>query len=136
MIKDLWINLAVKDVQRSRTFFTDLGFGINEQGSSEHSLSIWIGTKKTIVMLFDEQMFRGITQHAVTNTASSSEVMLSFDVETREEVDEIARRVEAAGGNVFGKPTEFQGWMYGCGFTDPDGHRWNALHMDLDKMNS
>lgn len=130
MTKELWINLAVKDVKRSREFFTHLGFGINERGSSEHALSLLIGSKQNIVMLFEEPMFRGFTQHEVTDTSKSSEVMLSFDAESREEVDEIARKVAEAGGNVFGKPSEVQGWMYGCGFTDPDGHRWNALYME------
>lgn len=120
----------MKDVKRSREFFTHLGFGINERGSSEHSLSLLIGSKQNIVMLFEEPMFRGFTQHEVTDTSRSSEVMLSFDAESREEVDEIARKVAEAGGNVFGKPSEVQGWMYGCGFTDPDGHRWNALYME------
>ena len=31
-------------------------------------------------------------------------------------------------------PAESQGWMYGCAFADPDGHRWNVLYMDMSKM--
>jgi predicted lactoylglutathione lyase len=35
---------------------------------------------------------------------------------------------------LFAKPAENQGWMYGCGFFDLDGHRWNILFMDYDKL--
>lgn len=124
----------MKDVKRAREFFSSLGFAINEQGSSPHSVAVMIGTKKVPVMMFEESIFKGFTQQEITDTSRSSEVMLSFDAESREEVDEIARKAEAAGGNVFGKPSDVQGWMYGCGFTDLDGHRWNALFMDMSKQ--
>ena len=61
-------------------------------------------------------------------------MMISFDAESREEVDEMARKVFEAGGNIFGEPAEIQGWMYGFAFTDLDGHRWNQLYMDFSKM--
>jgi predicted lactoylglutathione lyase len=49
-------------------------------------------------------------------------------------VDELAETAKAAGGTVYAEPGENQGWMYGCGFSDPDGHRWNVLYMDMSKM--
>ncbi|HEY0029285.1 MAG TPA: VOC family protein, partial [Bacteroidia bacterium] len=85
-------------------------------------------------MLFAEAIFKGFTRAGIADTKQGSEVLFSFDAESREEVDEMAKRVEAAGGTIFGKPSDVQGWMYGCGFTDPDGHRWNVLHMDMSKM--
>jgi predicted lactoylglutathione lyase len=42
----------------------------------------------------------------------STEVLLSFDAESRQEVDELAKKVTAAGGKVFAQPGENQGWMY------------------------
>ncbi len=44
------------------------------------------------------------------------------------------KKVEFAGGSIFGKPSEIDGWMYGAGFADLDGHRWNLLYMDESKM--
>src|SRR5437868_719721 len=128
MTKEIWINLPVKDVNRSKEFFTSIGFTLNEKfGNNEVSASFTIGSKNLILMLFAEQVFKGFVQHAVADTAQGSEVLFSIDAESREEVDELARKAEAAGGHVFGQPGENQGWMYGCGFTDPDGHRWNVL---------
>ena len=41
---------------------------------------------------------------------------------------------KAAVGTVFAEPGESNGFMYGCGFCDPDGHRWNPVFMDLSKL--
>jgi predicted lactoylglutathione lyase len=135
MTKELWLNLPVKDVKRSREFFSRLGFSFNEKyGNTENSASLQIGTKNIIVMLFAEPIFKSFISHEISDTQKGSEMLISVDAESREEVDEMARKAEEAGGFVFGKPAENQGWMYGCGFTDLDGHRWNVLHMDFSKM--
>ena len=55
----------------------------------------------------------------------------SLGAVNREDVDNYAR---SAGGSVFAEPGESNGFMYGCGFCDPDGHRWNPLFMDLSKL--
>jgi len=61
-------------------------------------------------------------------------VLLSFDAASKEEVDELAAKAIAAGGTSSHKPYEMQGYMYGCVFSDLDGHRWNVLHMDMSKV--
>ena len=136
MTKDFWLNLPVKNLAKSKEFFNKLGLTIKEDspGSTPTSAPLVIGTKNVVVMLFEEPVFQQITGCFVSDTSKASEVMLSFDAESREEVDELAAKAEAAGGTVFGKPSEIQGWMYGCGFTDLDGHRWNVLHMDMSKL--
>jgi len=87
-----------------------------------------------VLLLFPESTLKEFTSHPVTDTTQSSEFMLSFDAESPAEVNEIAQKVTDAGGNVFAKPGEKDGWMYGCGFADLDGHRWNILYMDVAKM--
>lgn len=135
MIKEIWINLPVKDVQKSKRFFTDIGFSANANfPDSEQSASVMVGEKNVVVMLFQESVFKGIAQNDPADTKRGTEVLFSFDAESRNEVDEMAAKVKQAGGTVFGGPAESQGWMYGFGFTDPDGHRWNMLHMDFSKM--
>lgn len=135
MTKDIWINLPAKDINKSRDFFIAIGFKPNEgPGNSEHSAAIKIGSKNIILMLFEENVFKQIVGRDFTDTTKSSEVLFSFDAESKEEIDEIAQKVEKAGGTLFSKPAEVQGWMYGCGFSDLDGHRWNALYMDFSKM--
>lgn len=56
-------------------------------------------------------------------------MLFSLGMESREAVNALAEKVQAAGGQVHAAPGG-SGGMYGCGFSDPDGHRWNALYMD------
>lgn len=133
MTKQLWLNLPVKDVEKSKSFFTDLGFSFNTQhGNSAVSASLVIG--KNVIMLFEENAFKNVVKNEIADSAKTSEVLISIDAESKEDVDEMAKRVIKAGGDVFSKPQEIDGWMYGCAFTDPDGHRWNILYMDTSKI--
>ena len=134
MVKQIWLNLPVKDVSKSEAFFKELGFSPIPYGASETSAGIMIGDNNFVVMLFQEQVFKSFIDSAVTDTAVATEVLISIDAQSREEVDAWAQKVTTAGGNVFRQPAENNGWMYGCGFTDPDGHRWNVLYMDMEKM--
>jgi uncharacterized protein len=135
MTKEIWINLPVKNINQSKTFFTKLGFSLNTKyGNSDDSACVIVGEKNIAVMLFSESLFKGFTRNEIADTKQSTEVLFSIDAESKEEVDEMAKKAEEAGGIVFAKPAENQGWMYGCGFSDLDGHRWNVLYMDFSKM--
>jgi predicted lactoylglutathione lyase len=135
MTKEIWINLPVKNVKASKTFFTKLGFSFNPRfGDSDDNAALIVGEKNIVVMLFAEHIFKQVVQHEITDTTKNTEVLFSFDASSKEEVDEYAKKAGEAGGIVFSKPGEIQGWMYGCGFIDPDGHRWNVLYMDMSKM--
>ncbi|MCL6571177.1 MAG: extradiol dioxygenase [Bacillus sp. (in: Bacteria)] len=131
MTKQFWINLPVKDINKSKEFFSQLGFSVN--GNSDQ-VQVSIGDKNAAVMLFPESTFKNFTRHAICDTEQATEVLFSFDAESRTEVDEMAKRAVKAGGTLFGEPAENQGWMYGCGFADLDGHRWNVLYMDMSKI--
>ena len=135
MTKELWLNLPVKNIVKSKTFFSSLGFSFNEGREREDMAAMMVGAgeKKVPVMLFAESTFKNVIQHEVTDTENSAEILISFDAESREEVDQVAQKVEEAGGTVFSEPAEIQGWMYGCAFTDLDGHRWNVLYMDRSR---
>jgi predicted lactoylglutathione lyase len=136
MTKELWLNLPVKDVNRSRDFFTKIGFSFAPgPGNTSTSAPLQIGSKGVIVMLFEENLFKRFSGNELADTSKVSEVLISFDAESPAEVDEIAQKVTAAGGVIYAQPGESEGWMYACGFCDPDGHRWNPLFMDMSKMN-
>ncbi len=135
MIKNLWINLPVKDVEKSKTFFSNIGFKPNTAyADNTFSASFLLGDKQIVVMLFNEQLFKGFIQTETSDTSKGTEVLFSIDAESREEVDALAKLVESAGGKLYSQPAEVQGWMYGFGFIDLDGHRWNSLFMDMGKM--
>lgn len=135
MTKEIWLNLPVKDVAKSKEFFTKLGFSFNSgPGDTEDSACLMVGEKNVVVMLFAEHLFQKFAGNEISDSRKASEILISFDAESRKEVDEITNKAEDAGGTVFAKPSEVQGWMYGSGFADLDGHRWNILFMDKSKM--
>ncbi|MGB8703619.1 MAG: VOC family protein [Gillisia sp.] len=130
-----WLNLPVKDIQKSRAFFKAIGFKENvRHKDAPHLASFYIGKQEVVMMLFPESDFEHFTQHPVTNTSKSAEILLNIDAQSPEEVDKMAELVKKAGGSIYAEPSENQGWMYVCGFTDPDGHRWCCLYMDESKM--
>jgi predicted lactoylglutathione lyase len=134
MSKELWLNLPVKDLNKSKAFFSEIGFPLHpEHVGREDMAGLVIGDKQVMVMLFPEATFKGFTGNELADTKQGTEVLFSIDAESREEVDELLRRAEQAGGTVYGRP-QGEGWMYGGGFVDLDGHRWNVLYMDMSKM--
>ena len=134
MTKQFWLNLPVKDVAKSKMFFSALGFTLNQHMGGSDSACFLIGEQNAVLMLFPEAQMESFMQARISDVRAGSEMLMSFDAESREEVDQIAEIAARNGGTVFSAPTEIQGWMYGCGFSDPDGHRWNVLFMDMDKM--
>jgi uncharacterized protein len=136
-IKSVWLNLPVKDIAKSRTFFKAIGFKENLRfQNSNESASFFIGENDFVLMLFPYETFRGFTQNEVADTFKGTEVLINIDAQNRGEVDEMASLVRKAGGTVFAGPEDVQGWMYAVGFEDLDGHGWSMLYMDMSKMSS
>ena len=133
MIKQFWINLPVKNIEKSIEFFTRLGFKFKTEYNNPNSACMLLGESNTVCMLFDEPTFKGFTNNEINNTKHSTEVLFSIDAQSKEEVNEMAEKAIDAGGICNHKPTEMTGFMYGCVFSDPDGHLWNVLYMDMSK---
>lgn len=137
MTKDIWFNLPVTNIQKSVDFFTKLGFTPNTRFPFTDSMaSFFIGDKKVVMMLFSSDQIAAFSGNKVADTTLGTEVLFSIDAESPKEVDEMLQKAEEAGGRIYAQGGEKDGWMYGGGFIDLDGHRWNLLHMDFSKMKS
>jgi uncharacterized protein len=135
MENEFWLNLPSKDLKKAKEFFIKLGFTMNDRHQADHMVSMFVGNKKVVLNLFKEDLFKNfIGGHTVTDTKQSNEILFSIGANTPVEVDTLATIAVEAGGKMFAKPGYTDGWMYGCGFTDLDGHRWNVLFMDMKKM--
>lgn len=134
MAKQIWLNLPVKDVKKAKDFFIKIGFVFKTEKETTSSACMLVGESNFVVMLFEESLFEGFVQNRLADTQKSSEVLVSIDAQTVEEVNELAVKVREAGGVVFAEPAKNQGWMYGFGFADLDGHRWNVLYMNFSKL--
>ena len=133
-MKQFWINLPVKNIEKSKTFFTHLGFTFTTgQGNGLNSACMLLGEKNVVCMLFDEPTFKHFISGDSTLATNATEVLLSIDAQSKDEVDEMVRKAIEAGGTSNHTPTEMTDWMYGCLFKDLDGHNWNVLYMDPGK---
>ncbi len=136
-VKQLWLNLPVKDIQRSKKFFNDIGFRENPiHENSKNLAGFLIGNQEFVLMLFPEEDFKSMVQHDISDTQLGSEILINIDAESKEEVDRLEALVRQAGGDIYQSAKLSQSWLYGFGFKDPDGHRWAVLYMDIGKMPS
>ena len=128
--QELWLNLPVKDLAKTKAFFTALGF--ESLQDAPEMVGFKIG--QVPVMMITEPEFEKYVAQSVADPSKGSEVLISIDAPDKEYIHQVAEKVKAAGGEVFSEPQEIQGWMYNMGFTDLDGHCWNVLYMDHDKL--
>lgn len=128
--QELWLNLPVKDLQKSKAFFLALGF----QSTRDVPGMVGFTIGQVPVMMVAQRDFETYASHQISDTQKGSELLVSVDAPDWAYVDEIAGKVKGAGGTIFSGPQEIQGWMYGMGFIDLDGHRWNVVHLDWENM--
>lgn len=132
MVKQIFVNLPVRDLNETVEFFTKLGFTFNPQFTDENATCMIIG-ENIFAMLLVEKFFKTFTQKEIADAKKSTEVMLALSVGGRKEVDEMVSNALKAGGK---EPRQAQdhGWMYARAFEDIDGHIWEVFHMDESKM--
>jgi hypothetical protein len=128
MASKIFVNLPVKDLNRSVEFFTRLGYTFNAQFTDENATCMIIG-ENIYAMLLVEDFFRTFTDREIVDAHRSVEAIVALGVDSREQVDEQVARARAAGGTVPREPQD-HGFMYQHAFQDPDGHLWELVYMD------
>ena len=128
MVTDVYINLPVADVTRSRVFFGALGFEFEERFSNDDAVAVII-RDHCYAMLLSRTFFATFTGKTVSDAKESTEVLVAIGLDSREAVDEIVDLAIAAGGRDVREPQDY-GFMYGRAFEDPDGHIWEPSCMD------
>ena len=133
MSTKIFVNLPVKNLEKSKAFFSSLGYTFNEQFTDANAACMVINEGSIHAMLLVEDFFKTFTDKSLTDTSKSTEVLLCLSCESRAEVDEMVAKAVAAGGTVPRAPQDY-GFMYGHGFQDIDGHLWELVHMDEGAM--
>jgi predicted lactoylglutathione lyase len=128
MSTKIFVNLPVKDLNRSVEFFTKLGYKFNPQFTDENATCMIVG-EDSFVMLLVEEFFKTFTPKPVTDATSSTEVLVALSAESRDEVNRVVETAFAAGARRYKEPDD-RGFMYGWGFEDLDGHIWEYVWMD------
>ena len=133
MTRQIFVNLAVQDLNKTIEFFTKLGFKFNPQFTDENATCMIID-KDSFVMLLVEKFFKTfIPNKDICDAKKSTETLVALSAESRAKVDEMIDNVVAAGGTEYRKAQDY-GWMYGRAFQDINGHIWERGYMDESAM--
>jgi predicted lactoylglutathione lyase len=126
--KQIIVALPVRDLEKSKAFFSSLGYSFNPQFSGESSACMIIAEDSISVMLETEAFFKSFIDKPVAQAREANEVILCLTCESREELDGLIARATAGGARI-PHPPEDHGFMYTQGFEDLDGHLWNLVWM-------
>jgi predicted lactoylglutathione lyase len=125
----IMVNLPVADVERSRKFFTDLGYTFDEKFCDERSLALVLG-ENHFAMLTQTDFFDSFHPVETADASKIKECVLCLSADSREAVDALVDRAIGAGGLV--GDTEDHCFMYGRSYDDLDGHSWQIFWMASD----
>jgi len=126
MKKQIILNLPVKDLDKSKSFFSALGFTFDSRFSGENAAFMNIVDGTIQAMLTTVPFFKSLIDKPVANPKEANEVVICLSCESREEVDSLIAKARAAGGRI-PHPPEDHGFMYDQGFEDIDGRLWNLV---------
>ncbi|MFD9359536.1 VOC family protein [Streptomyces sp. NPDC060031] len=124
----IFVNLPVKDLEATKTFWGKLGYTFNAQFTDENCASMPI-TESIVAMFLTEARYKDFTHKAIADATTTSEVLLCLSAESRAAVDELVDGALAAGATE-PRPAQDHGVMYGRAFDDLDGHTWEIMWMD------
>lgn len=131
MTKNLFVNLPISDLDNTVKFFSELGFKFNPKFTDETATCMII-SESIFAMLLVIDKFKTFTTKKICDSKVQTEVLLSLQVESREEVDDLVKKALAAGGSNH-MPPQDHGFMYGHSFQDLDGHIWEVFYMEEEK---
>lgn len=132
MATKVFINLPVKDIEKSKLFFSNLGFLFNDQISDELAICIII-TENIFVMLLKEEYFKTFTKKNIGDTNTFTEVLISLDAESKQEIQDIITKAKQQGASIYAEAEEHT-WRYQHSFADLDGHLWEFIFTDNDLL--
>jgi uncharacterized protein len=128
MLRDIFVNLPVKDLNKSQTFFKALGLNFNPQFTNDKGACLEIAPN-IYAMLLVEPFFQGFTKLPIADARKTTEVLIALSCDSRAEVGELVAKAVAAGATTPNTPMD-HGFMFQHGFADLDGHQWEVFWMD------
>jgi uncharacterized protein len=128
MHKQIFVNLAVEDLERSKAFFAKLGFTFEPKFTDQNAACMIVG-ENIFTMLLVKPFFQTFTHKPLADAATSTETLICLSCDSRAEVDDLVAKARAAGGKAPREPQDY-GFMYSHGFEDPDGHIWELAYMN------
>lgn len=133
MATNIFVNLPVKDLNKSKAFFESLGYTFNAKFTDEKAACLVI-SDTIYVMLLTEVMFKSFIPGGMSDAKKENESITCLNADSKEAVDEIVKKAVAGGATTPVPPTD-HGFMYEYGFQDLDGHLWSYFYMAPEAVN-
>lgn len=124
----IFVNLPVKDLKKSMSFWKALGYSFNAQFSDDTAACL-VFSDDIYAMLLTHEKFKSFAPNPISDAHKSNEVLLCLGCDSKDEVSDKVRRALDAGGKRFSEPKD-HGFMIQDAFQDPDGHVWELVYMD------
>lgn len=130
MPTQIFVNLHVEDLDRSKTFFEKLGFSFNPKFSDEKAACLVISDTIFAMLLTTESMVRFMPKgKTIADATTTTEVFLALSCDSKEAVNTIADKAMVAGGTE-ARSADDHGFMFSRSFNDLDGHIWEVFWFD------
>ncbi len=130
MATKIFVNLPVKDLNKSKEFFNKIGFSINPQFTDETAACVVI-SEDIFAMILTHEKFKEFTKKEIADATKTTEVLTCLSSDSKEKVNEMVDKAIAAGATEARDPMDY-GFMYARSFNDPDGHIWEVMWMDMN----
>ncbi|RZJ65808.1 MAG: glyoxalase [Flavobacterium sp.] len=125
--KMIWANLAIKDIDRTTKFYTDLGFEFQGKQTAGGLTSFYFGKDNFVINFFLNDKFENNNHIKAVDASKENEILFSLSADSKEEVDGYYQEVKRVGATIYAEPEVFEKG-YTFGFADPDGHKFNVLY--------
>ncbi len=123
----IFVNIPVKDLNRSVAFYMKLGFKKHPVFQSEDASCLCI-SEHINLMVQTENNFKRFTAKPIADPATTTGVLLCLHCDSPAHVNELVGQAIRAGGSIHDQPQDL-GFLYSHGFTDPDGYIWKLNHI-------
>ncbi|MFZ1686454.1 MAG: VOC family protein [Flavobacteriales bacterium] len=130
MPTQIFVNMHVKDLPKSKAFFEKLGYSFNPQFSDDNAACLVISDTIYAMLLTTGSMNRFMPKSkSIADANKTTEVFLALSCDNKEAVNAIADKALAAGATE-ARPAEDHGFMFTRNFNDLDGHIWEVFWFD------
>jgi len=131
-VKSIFVNLPIKDLNKTKEFWSNLGFSFNEEFSDDKALCLVLNDGLIYSMLITHELFSTFTNRPISD-GFSTQVLTAIEVESRAQVDQIVKLALENGGTRYRESAD-HGWMYYDSFADLDGHQWEVMYSETIQM--
>jgi predicted lactoylglutathione lyase len=121
----IFVNLPVKDLDKSMGFFKKLGFSFNPQFTDETAACMVI-SDDIYAMLLTHKKFKEFTKKEIADATKTTEVLIALSMDSRDKVDSFVDKALSLGATKAREPAD-HGFMFERSFNDLDGHIWEIF---------